>query len=139
MLNICKISRAGVYQTAALISKLFFEEVFLITCSGLGAAVILFKWFTDSDKRKIAEIHSKRRAIEEVVRNRLNEASSSFNRQMEEVLHDYRQTAIVLLNPIVQDTEAVQQLHQMHRRVALRIIEQSEATMKQLSREVDKL
>ena len=107
--------------------------------AGALAVAGLFKWLTDSDKRKIAEIHSKRRAIEEVVRNRLNEASSSFNRQMEEVLHDYRQTAIVLLNPIVQDTEAVQQLHQMHRRVALRIIEQSEATMKQLSREVDKL
>lgn len=100
---------------------------------GALAAAGLFKWFTDNDKRKIDEIASKRRVIEEVVRGRLSEAAASFNNQLAQLENDYRQSAFVLLNPIFLDAEAARQVQALHHRVAANIIDQSEAAMKTLA------
>lgn len=103
---------------------------------GALAVAGLFKWFTDGDKRKISEIKHKRRAIEDVVRARLTEAAASFNGQLEQLEWDYRQTAAALLQPILLDAEAAQQLAGMHQRIAARIVDQTEATIKKLSLEL---
>jgi hypothetical protein len=101
--------------------------------AGVLAAAGLFKWFSDSDKRKISEIGHKRRAIEDVVRQRLTEAATSFNTQIDQVEADFKQSAVALLNPILLDAEAARQLHAMHQRIATQIIDQSEVTMKKLA------
>ena len=103
---------------------------------GALAAAGLFKWFTDGDKRKIAEIQSKRRAIEEVVRRRLDEAAASFDSQLAQVEREYQQTALALLGPVLLDAEAARQVQAAHHRIASRIIEQSEAAMRRLSHEL---
>jgi hypothetical protein len=103
---------------------------------GAMAAAGLFKWMTDNDKRKIAEIASKRRAIEEVVRKRLEEAATSFNSQLQQVELEYRQTALALLGPILLDAEAARRLQEAHRQIAEKIIARSEAGMKRLSQEL---
>lgn len=103
---------------------------------GAMAAAGLFKWMTDNDKRKIAEIASKRRAIEEVVRKRLEEAATSFDSQLQQVELEYRQTALALLGPILLDAEAARRLQDAHRQVAEKIIARSEAGMKRLSQEL---
>lgn len=104
--------------------------------AGAMAVAGLFKWFNDNDKRKISEIKHKRAAIEEVVRQRLAEASNSFNSQLSQLENDYRQTALAILNPILLEAEAAQQLQLMHQRVAAQILDQSEAMMRELSGQV---
>ena len=102
--------------------------------AGALAAAGLVKWFSDSDKRKIAEIAHKRKAIEAVVKRQLQEAADSFNTQLDEVEHDFKQTAIALLTPIMLDAQAAQELHTLHQRVASKIIEQTEASMRQIGK-----
>jgi hypothetical protein len=103
---------------------------------GALAAAGLFKWFTDNDKRKIAEIQSKRRAIEEVVRQRLNDAVTSFDQQLTQLENEYRQTATALLSPILLDAQAVALVQTVHAEVALKIIAQSEKLMQNMVREL---
>lgn len=100
--------------------------------AGAMAAAGLFKWFTDSDKRKIGEIQSKRVAIEAVVRQRLDEAAQSFSVQLDQLEHDYRQTAVALLGPMLLDFEAAQHVALLHQKIASRIIDQSTASMNRL-------
>jgi hypothetical protein len=104
--------------------------------AGALAAAGLFKWFTDSDKRKINEIQSKRRAIEAVVRQRLEEAAASFNGQLTQLEQEYRQTAISLLHPMLLDAEAATQLQERQWRVANRVIAQLEATVQRLAQDL---
>ncbi len=104
--------------------------------AGAMAAAGLFKWFTDSDKRKIAEIQSKRNAIEAVVRQRLDEAAQSFSSQLDQLEHDYHQTALALLAPLVLDYEAAQQVAVLHQKLASRIIEHAGTTMNRLRLEL---
>lgn len=103
---------------------------------GAMAAAGLFKWFSDSDKRKIDEIQSKRRAIEEVVRKRLEQASGSFETQLAQLERDYHQTALAMLGPMLLELEAARQVPDMHQRIGNRIIEQSQASMQRLSLEL---
>lgn len=100
--------------------------------AGAMAAAGLFKWFTDSDKRKIGEIQSKRVAIEAVVRQRLDEAAQSFSVQLDQLERDYRQTAVALLGPMLLDFEAAQHVALLHQKIASRIIDQSTASMNRL-------
>ncbi len=104
--------------------------------AGAMAAAGLFKWFNDGDKRKIAEIKHKRKAIEEVVRQRLEEAQASFNAQLTQLEAEYQQTAVSILHPILLEAEAAQQLQSMHQRVGTKIIDQTEAMIKSLVQEV---
>ena len=103
---------------------------------GAMAAAGLFKWFTDNDKRKIDEIQSKRRAIEEVVRQRLQQAAGSFESQLAQLEQDYHQTALAMLGPMLLELEAAHQVQGMQLRVGNRIIEQSEASMQRLCQEL---
>ncbi len=103
---------------------------------GAMAAAGLFKWFTDNDKRKIDEIQSKRRAIEEVVRQRLQQAAGSFESQLAQLEQDYHQTALAMLGPMLLELEAAHQVQAMQLRVGNRIIEQSEASMQRLCQEL---
>ncbi len=104
--------------------------------AGALAAAGLFKWFSDSDQRKINEIESKRRAIEAVVRQRLEEAAASFNSQLTQLEQEYRASALALLQPLLHDAEAAPQLPERHGQVAQRIIAQLEATMQRLERDL---
>lgn len=103
---------------------------------GAMAAAGLFKWFTDNDKRKIDEIQSKRRAIEEVVRQRLSEAAESFDSQLTQLESEYQQTAIAMLGPVLLELEAAGQVQGMHQRIGNRIIEQSEMALQRLRAEL---
>ncbi|MEN9867645.1 MAG: hypothetical protein RL748_3235 [Pseudomonadota bacterium] len=103
---------------------------------GAMAAAGLFKWFTDSDKRKIDEIQSKRRAIEDVVRKRLSEAAESFDSQLIQLESEYQQTAIAMLGPVLLELEAAGQVQGMHQRIGNRIIEQSEMALQRLRAEL---
>jgi hypothetical protein len=104
--------------------------------AGAMAAAGLFKWFSDADKRKIDEIQSKRRAIEDVVRQRLQQAAGSFESQLAQLERDYHQTALAMLGPMLLELEAARLVQAMQVRIGNRIIEQSEASMQRLGREL---
>ena len=104
--------------------------------AGAMAAAGLFKWFSDADKRKIDEIQSKRRAIEDVVRQRLQQAAGSFESQLAQLERDYHQTALAMLGPMLLELEAARQVQAMQLCIGNRIIEQSQASMQRLCQEL---
>lgn len=126
---------AAVYLlgSAAVLPLLAPAAPFLL---GALAAAGVFKWFTDGDKRKIAEIAAKRKVIEDVVRARLHEAYLSFESQLDALEQTYFATAAAMLNPILLDAQAAEQVQAMHADVASKIIRHTESTMEKLALEL---
>ena len=85
----------------------------------------VFKWFTDSEGRKDGEIEHKREAFENVLRQQLLLAQTSFNAQLEAVALDFQQSAVQMIQPIMLEAEAADRLAGLQVRMAKRLIEQS--------------
>jgi hypothetical protein len=101
----------------------------------VGGAVLLasaFKWATDTTKRKRSEIRDKRRAFEEELRKRLKTAEDAFTSQMERIGDAFYESARQLLTPVMLEAEAAGRIQAVRKRIADRVIAQSQAAISQL-------
>lgn len=96
----------------------------------------LYKWLTNPEKRKHEEIKDKRKAIEQALRARFNEAEASFNSQLDQLASEFHASAEVLLTPIILNAEAAEQVTGMRQRLAERAITRCQSAIKQLTREL---
>ena len=101
----------------------------------VGGAVLLasaFKWATDTNKRKRSEIRDKRRAFEEELRKRLKTAEDAFTSQMERIGDAFYESARQLLTPVMLEAEAAGRIQAIRKRIADKVIAQSQAAISQL-------
>ena len=106
---------------------------------GLLVVAGLFKLLTDSDKRKLAEIRDKRKAIEKLVRSRLIEAFSSFSSQLDQLQADFAQSAATLLQPVLLNAQAAHRLPDLQKTLADQVIGQSRRMIRQVQLELQSL
>lgn len=105
----------------------------------VGGAIIVataFKLLTDADKRKNAEISSKRIAFEKAMRGKLDEAFASFSQQLESVGDGFRKTAEQMLRPLTLEADAALRLAEIQGSTADRLIAESSRAIKRLPYEL---
>ncbi|WP_256077315.1 hypothetical protein [Massilia sp. YIM B04103] len=101
----------------------------------VGGAVLLagaFKWLNDGGRRKRSEIQDKRRAFEEGLRKRLNDADAVFCAQLDRIAASFHESAVQLLTPLLLEAEAAGRVQSMRKRIADKVISQSRAAISQL-------
>lgn len=110
----------------------------------IGGALLvagLFKWLKSPDeRRKYAEIRDKRRAFEKLVRDRLTDAQTRHNAELERIRADFRAAANNLLTPIALEAEAAQQLPRLRQGLLNKAIDRANASFASLRtqlREID--
>ncbi len=138
-LGIGVLSGAGVGAAIYFLGSAVVLPVIAPALPYVGGAMVvagLFKWLTDSSKRKDDEIRSKRVAFEAALRSRVTDAQASFNKQLDELAADFAQTALLLVPPIMLDAQAKERLAAVQVRVAQRLINESRAAMSSLMVEV---
>ena len=133
------VAAAGTGTAAYLFGASVVLPVLAPVAPFVGGAVLLasvFKWFSDSGKRKRMEIRDKREAFEEELRKQLHTAELSFNQQLDVVADGFHSSALQLLTPIMLEAEAAGRVHGMRQRVADRAITQAQAAIQQLETEI---
>jgi hypothetical protein len=101
----------------------------------VGGAVLLagaFKWFSDGGKRKRSEIRGKRQAFEDELRKRLRQAESVCNEQLDRIGASFHESARQLLTPLLLEAEAAGRIQSMRKRIADKVIQQSQAAIQEL-------
>ena len=106
-----------------------------------GAMLVagLFKWLTDADKRKLAEIRDKRQAIEGLLRSRLQEAFASFSGQLDQLQADFAQAEAALLQPVLLNAQAACRLPGLQQALAERVIGQSRQMIRGVREDLHRL
>lgn len=105
----------------------------------VGGAMLLagvFKWFSDSGKRKRSEIRDKRAAFEAELRKQLRAAELSFNAQLDQVAQGFHLSAQQQLAPIMLEAEAAGRVQGMRQRIAERVIAQARQAIARLDAEL---
>ena len=114
---------AAYFLGAAVVLPAILPAIPFVAVPMVVAAV--FKWFTDSEGRKDGEIEHKREAFENVLRQQLLLAQTSFNAQLEAVALDFQKSAVRMIQPIMLEAEAADRLAGLQVRMAKRLIDQS--------------
>lgn len=99
-----------------------------------GAALVagVFKWMTDSKGWKASEIKDKRRAFEQELRSRLQQAQESHREQLAAVAHEFGRTARITLTPIVLEADAAGRVLALQERLFDGLAKRYEAAVAQL-------
>ncbi|GGC13711.1 hypothetical protein [Pseudoduganella buxea] len=129
------VAAAGTSTAAYLFGVAVVVPVVAPVVPFVGGAVLLasaFKWATDSNKRKRDEIRDKRRAFEEELRRRMKEAEESFVVQLDRIGAAFYESASQLLTPLILEAEAAGRIQGVRKRIADKVIAQSQAAIAQL-------
>ena len=121
--------RTGVVLNVATATVIALYSVFVLPLVApaapyIGGAMVaagLFKWLTDADKRRLAEIRDKRQAIEGLLRSRLLEAFASFSGQLDQLQADFAQAERALLQPVLLNAQAASRLPGLQQALAERV------------------
>ncbi|MCD6337340.1 MAG: hypothetical protein J7M01_03815 [Candidatus Marinimicrobia bacterium] len=108
----------------------------------VGGAILvagLFKWFSDGDGRKEDEIHQKREVSENILREQLEVARTSFFTQLDTVGEEFRSTANAFLKPLLLEADAARQLAGLQQKVARRAINDARQAITNLSSTVSRI
>ncbi len=129
------VAAAGTGTAAYLFGVAIVVPVVAPVVPIVGGAVLLasaFKWATDSNKRKREEIRDKRRAFEDELRRKMKEAEEGFVVQLDRIGTAFYESASQMLTPLLLEAEAAGRIQGMRKRIADKVIGQSQAAIAQL-------
>ncbi|TWI69664.1 hypothetical protein IP91_00737 [Pseudoduganella lurida] len=129
------VAAAGTSTAAYLFGVAVVVPVVAPVVPFVGGAVLLasaFKWATDINKRKREEIREKRRAFEDELRRRMKEAEQGFIVQLDRIGTAFYESASALLTPLMLEAEAAGRIQGMRKRIADKVIAQSQGAIAQL-------
>jgi hypothetical protein len=98
----------------------------------IGGAVVvagMISWFQDAEGRKSGEIKHKREHFESEIRRQLTDAQRNFETQLAEIATGFRDTAAIVLEPMLLEADAAERLARTQKASAKRIVEQSQASL----------
>ncbi|TLM69223.1 MAG: hypothetical protein FDZ69_00180 [Deltaproteobacteria bacterium] len=106
-----------------------------------GAAIVaaLIKWVTDSEARKWDEIRDKRKKFEKIMREKLDEARSSYFTQLDELGREFLFTANVMMKPVMLEADAARLLAGAQKKVARRVLSDARQSLANLTSSIARL
>jgi hypothetical protein len=93
------------------------------------AVAAVIKWISDSEGRKDGEIAHKREEFEKALREQLLLVRDEYRQQLSAVVANFEITATQMIQPIMLEAEAADQLIERQVNVAKRLIEHSRMTI----------
>lgn len=109
----------------------------------MGGALLaagLVKWLLPpNERRKYAEIRDKRKALERVVRDKLEEAQTVHAAELERIYVGFCEAAPALLAPVALEAEALRHLPGMRKKLVKGAAARSRATLKRLKSRLEEV